>query len=1043
MALISIVAGILAVIALSKISALQQRLDRLELDLKSTRRRLLDKHPAAAVTGAERRTEAAAEGSPQPTSTRAQGLSGELLAATSTEASSDTDGHHSSDGIEPSGTPHQERANPEEASTREDAAEGKDTGSDGTAEFGTPQERDAGSTPTDGLRPTAPRSGRSSHAGTVSGAESWERWLGVRGAALVGGVALVFAGIFFVQVAIQRGWLNPATRDTIAVVAGIVGLTLHGPLIRRGNRTLGESISGAGTVLILGGAWAAAQLHDLIPHSLALLIMGCGVGTALLMAVRSSSKVLTGFALIGGYATPLLLDTAATSTFPLLGFLLVLNLGLLAAMRVTRWSWMGLGAALGTFLVQFLWLQLNEAPGGPWSVVLSLGLFPLLFSAVMRASPDRSSELPPATLLALLAPAVITLLTTPAVTSTTSLWPVTALMAALIVAARFIVRSDQLTLATSITGGLTLTVMALRTRIALPGELTDWTWIQWAVGMCGISGGLLLLAFRASSDRRRFLSLLPFVVACIALLAAPFVGGLPKALDLPAPFTVGVLSMAVIAGASALIRNEARYALVAGALTGLAVGLVSLLLDRTCLQPDSPPLVAGFALAAAALVLGRMRPDRRDAANALAASFPVLPLMILVLTKNTYESPAIAAALVAVSALGLATARRGRWGFVLAGLVAGATALDLTGHLGLSPRWSEASMVLPVLSLCVIAGSLPLAALWQREESGQKGEAFGLISALPALALALAASRSELLSEAAGLTILGLDGRLVTLFSAAGALHLARRLAKGHAASPRARAVIDAATVTLAWCGLAQLVSFDWPTTSLAGAAAAFTYFTGRAKGHTVAIIAGTTLGAAGAGLIFSTYVLDTFSREPLLIPLDVTIDHALVAAALLWGLRGLTRSGTTRELSALRVGLASILLGVTFSWINAVILNYFSTSDVITLDVERMQSRDLTMSFAWTAFAIFLLIAGLRRQVSGLRWASLIVLVATVLKVFLYDLGALEGLARVGSFLGLAICLLGVSLLYGKVLGQDSGRGGPRGDNLLPHDDDEPTPDA
>ncbi|MDG1490746.1 MAG: hypothetical protein P8R43_02560, partial [Planctomycetota bacterium] len=144
MALISIVAGILAVIALSKISALQQRLDALELDMKSKRRRLgLDTPPSAAVTGAERLTEASAEGSPQPTSTRAQGLSGELLAATSTEASSDADGHHPSDGIEPSGEPHQERANPEEASTREEAAERKDTGADGTAKFGTPQRRDA------------------------------------------------------------------------------------------------------------------------------------------------------------------------------------------------------------------------------------------------------------------------------------------------------------------------------------------------------------------------------------------------------------------------------------------------------------------------------------------------------------------------------------------------------------------------------------------------------------------------------------------------------------------------------------------------------------------------------------------------------------------------------------------------------------------------------------------------------------------------------------------------------------------------------------
>ncbi len=1011
--------ALLAAEAIRQTDRLRKRIDGLELQVKAASRKhaALREQVDAALSGGD----------------VAVGAEAEEGAPSEPEASGAETGESLDQGASPAGSP-AESLPKELARGSTSPAQPSPPGPDQPES--PPLQEDAAPGPIERNGP-AKREG-----GTRSGAEGWERWLGVRGAALVGGIALVFAGIFFVQVAIQRGWLNPATRDAIAVAAGIVGLSLHTPLIRRGNRILGESISGAGTVLILGGAWAAAQLHDLIPHSLALLIMGGGVGAALLMAVRSSSKVLTGFALIGGYATPLLLDTAATSTFPLMGFLLVLNMGLLAAMRVTRWSWMGLGAALGTFIVQFLWLQLNETPGGPWSIVLSLGLFPLLFSAVLRTAPGRSSELPPATLLALLAPAVITLLTTPSVTSTTSLWPVTALMGALIVAARFILRSDQLTLATSITGGLTLTIVALRARIALSGELTDWTWIQWAIGMCGISGSLLLLSLRSGSDRRRVLSLPPFAVASIALLAAPFIGWIPAPLDLPTPLTVGVLSMGLIAGASALMRNEVRYALAAGVFTGLAVGLISLLVDRECLRLDAPPLLAGFALVAAALVVGRMYPDRRDAASALAASFPLVPLALLVLTRNTYDSPAIAAALVAISALGLATALRNRWGFVVAGLAAGATALDLTLYLGLSPRWNEATMVLPLLSFCVIAGSLPLAALWQREKSGQEGELFALISALPALVLALAASDSGLLEKAPGLAVLGLDGRLVMLFSAAAVLHLARRSAKESATSPRARAIIDATTVTLVWCGLAQLVSFDWPTTSLAGAAAAFTFFTGRAKGLTVTAVAGVTLGAAGLGLIFSTYVLDTFSREPLLIPLDVTIDHALVGAALLMGLRGLGQSERTREIAGLGVGLASLLLGVAFSWINAVILNHFSTGDVITLDVERMQSRDLTMSLAWTAFAVALLTAGVRRRASGLRWASLVVLVATVLKVFLYDLGALEGLARVGSFLGLAVCLLGVSLLYGKVLGQDPGRDGPGGDNLLPHDDD-PQPDA
>ena len=70
-------------------------------------------------------------------------------------------------------------------------------------------------------------------------------------------------------------------------------------------------------------------------------------------------------------------------------------------------------------------------------------------------------------------------------------------------------------------------------------------------------------------------------------------------------------------------------------------------------------------------------------------------------------------------------------------------------------------------------------------------------------------------------------------------------------------------------------------------------------------------------------------------------------------------------------------------------------------------------------------------RRSAALRWTSLCLFVAFILKVFLYDLGALTGLSRVGSFLGLAVALLGVSLLYARVLGT----GDAKVDNLLDHD--------
>ena len=63
--------------------------------------------------------------------------------------------------------------------------------------------------------------------------------------------------------------------------------------------------------------------------------------------------------------------------------------------------------------------------------------------------------------------------------------------------------------------------------------------------------------------------------------------------------------------------------------------------------------------------------------------------------------------------------------------------------------------------------------------------------------------------------------------------------------------------------------------------------------------------------------------------------------------------------------------------------------------------------------YALVLLALGMRRQQSGLRWASLVLLVIVIGKLFLFDLSELQGLYRVASFLGLAVSLLLVSFAY------------------------------
>jgi uncharacterized membrane protein len=78
--------------------------------------------------------------------------------------------------------------------------------------------------------------------------------------------------------------------------------------------------------------------------------------------------------------------------------------------------------------------------------------------------------------------------------------------------------------------------------------------------------------------------------------------------------------------------------------------------------------------------------------------------------------------------------------------------------------------------------------------------------------------------------------------------------------------------------------------------------------------------------------------------------------------------------------------------------------------------ARDF-VSATWLVLALALVAAGIRIPDKALRLAGLILLTATILKVFLLDAAELRGLLRILSFLGLGIALIGLGRLYGTVL--------------------------
>ena len=104
------------------------------------------------------------------------------------------------------------------------------------------------------------------------------------------------------------------------------------------------------------------------------------------------------------------------------------------------------------------------------------------------------------------------------------------------------------------------------------------------------------------------------------------------------------------------------------------------------------------------------------------------------------------------------------------------------------------------------------------------------------------------------------------------------------------------------------------------------------------------------------------------------------------------------------------------FFLLNIEIADYYSAGDTLTFNfMGSSLAQDLTYTMAWALFAIAMLIIGIALQSRGARVAALGLLLVTVLKCFLHDLGRLGGLYRVASLFGLAVCLVAVGLLLQK----------------------------
>ena len=205
------------------------------------------------------------------------------------------------------------------------------------------------------------------------------------------GVALVFlSGVFLLKYAYDQEWighlLTPPIRIAgIALAAGAM-LAVGLRFMRQGLEALGQGLAGGGIAIaylaVYGGFSPAVMLtpEPLFPGQLAFALMALVTVIGMTLAVRADARALAVCAVIGGFATPALIDTGGGSREALFAYLLILDVGVLAVALFRRWRLLDVVAFAGTAVLYAAWQHGREpAHAAPWAMLAWLLVFHQVF----------------------------------------------------------------------------------------------------------------------------------------------------------------------------------------------------------------------------------------------------------------------------------------------------------------------------------------------------------------------------------------------------------------------------------------------------------------------------------------------------------------------------------------------------------------------------------------------------------------------------------------------------------------------------------------
>ncbi len=886
---------------------------------------------------------------------------------------------------------------------------------------------------------------------------NWEKFMGVKLFAWIGGLALFIGVAFFVKYSFDNNLVPPSLRVALGFLAGL-GLLAGGVVMSRKNYpALSQTLCATGLVILYTVTFACRSVYrfEFFGAIPTFLLMACITVAGIVLADRLKALVVAMLGMLGGFLTPILVSTGQDNPLGLFGYIAILDIGLIVVALRRRWHFVGALAALGTGMMQIGWAATffeaeRYVEGNKIWVALTvlLGFNALYLGAAWWLKTRRPAEGEDA-------PAA----TAGAVDLKRWLSGSTLGLAALALAfSGWFLSFEPLAQRPMLMFGfvflIDLGVVALTLAdasiaaaqsiagVAVFGLLGYWTedWLNnkllnVALGFYFIfavmHSALPAMLQRGRGEKAGSWAIHVFPLLALALVLAPIIK-LAEISFLVWPF---VLLVDLLAIALAVVTATLLPVLAVLVLTLAAVGALIMKIpsDLTGL-PASFFLLGAFIIffAATSIWLARkFKPDAfktgiklatdprtpEEMAGFLPACSVVLPFLLLIMAtmrlRLANPSPVFGLALLLVVLL-LGMTRLFSFDWMPAIGLACLVALEGAWHLSefdpASPAWLMNVTLTWYLAFFAAFALFPF--LFLRRFAGK---------AAPWAAAAMAGPLQFFLVHRVVVAAYPnhFMGLLPAAFALPGALSLAMVLKKiSREEKARLTQVAWFGGVTLFFVTLIFPIQFErqWITIGWALEGAALLWLFHRVPHAGVRLTGLGLLGAAFVRLALNPAVLEYHARAATPIFNWYLYAYGIVTACLFAGAKLVAPPRHLVAQTNVQYVLTGLGTVLAFLLLNIEIADYFSRpGSTLTFEFSGNFARDMTYSIAWGLFALGLLVAGIARKAPAARYAAMGLLCVTLLKLFLHDLARLSQLYRIGAFIGVAVIAMLASFAYQK----------------------------